>query len=65
MRGFVVLPEYVVVEVIEAGHGNEAAHATAQRVEDLCGCISPHLCAHIYTWPFIMQSSTMETKVFL
>ena len=36
-------PEAVVVELVVGGHGDEAPPGTAQRVEDLRGCISPHL----------------------
>ena len=36
-------PEGVVVELVVAGQGDQAAEAGAQRVEDLRGSVSPHL----------------------
>lgn len=33
----------VVVPLVVAGEGDDAAKAETQRKEDLCGCFSPHL----------------------
>ena len=36
------LPVTIIVKFIVARHGNKAAGACAERVEDLCGSVTPH-----------------------
>ena len=33
----------VVVKLVEGRHSDETAHGNTERVEDLCGCVGPHL----------------------